>query len=100
MRRFLIGLFLLVVCKDVLPYMPSEMLGVAADNLARLSGKYLLVGWRVGDKHSGIPHSALAESDMVALFERRGLRMDRFQTSRLRMALNETTYGVFVNTHV
>lgn len=48
--------FDLVVCKDVLPYMPSEMLGVAADNLARLSGKYLLVGWRGGDKHFGIPH--------------------------------------------
>lgn len=92
--------FDLVVCKDVLPYVPSERLGVAADNLARLSGKYLLVGWHVWERHSGIPHSALAEADMVALFERRGLRMDRLQTSKLRIALNKSEYGVFVNTHV
>ena len=92
--------FDLVVCKDVLPYIPSEKLVVAADNLARLSGKYLLVGWHVGERHFGIPHSALAESDMVVLFERRGLRMDRFLTSKLRIALTKSEYGVFVNTHV
>ncbi len=92
--------FELVVCKDVLPYVPREYWDVVADNLARLSSKYLLVSWRVGDKHQDVPHSTLAESDVVSLFERRGFRMDRLQTSRLRVTLNQSEYGVFVNTHL
>lgn len=92
--------FELVVCKDVLPYVPSDKLELAADNLVRLSSKYLLVSWYVGGKHSSIPHSTLTESDVVALFERRGFRLDRFQTSKLRITLNKSEYGVFINTHV
>lgn len=92
--------FELVVCKDVLPYIPSEKIEIVADNLACLSSKYLLLSWCVGEKHSSIPHSTWAESDVVSLFESKGLRMDKLQTKKLRMTLNKSEYGVFVNTHV
>lgn len=92
--------FELVVCKDVLPYVPLDCLDVVADNLVNLSSKYLLVGWYVGEKHYGISHSVLSESDVMSIFEKRGFRMDRFQTSKLRTTLKKSEYGVFINTHV
>lgn len=88
--------FELVVCKDVLPYIPSNKLELAIDNLARLSSKYVLVSWCVGDRLMGIPHSTLTESDAIPLFERRGLRLDKFLTSKLRITLNKSEYGVFI----
>lgn len=80
--------FDLVVCKDVLPYIPQEMEYVAIRNLAALSSHFILLSWQVPELMRNIHYRELREKDVLLHFEEEGFVEERYITAMLRMALN------------
>ena len=80
--------FDLVVCKDVLPYIPSEMEHVAIHNLAALSSHFILLSWKVPTSLEGVCFRKMQEEDLLAHFEEEGFVVERYITTMLHMTLN------------
>lgn len=92
--------FELVVCKDVLPYIPKDKLRDVVANLANISSAYILLGWNVPDNLAYIAHNDIDVTNLVSLFEKQGFKLEKSQTSRICVTLNSKKYGVFVCTDV
>ncbi len=88
--------FELVVCKDVLPYIPVERLELAVPNLSRLSSWCVIVSWHVSENHQGVAHHDLKENEVRDLFRKCGLIPDRMQTNRLRKVMRQDECLVLV----
>lgn len=88
--------FELVVCKDVLSYIPVERLELAVSNLSRLSSWCVIVSWYVSEIHQGVAHHTLDESEVRDMFGRYGLVPDRIQTNRLRKVMSQDKCLVLV----
>lgn len=79
--------FDLVVCKDVLPYIPQELERMAVHNLAKLSSRFILLSWNVPDGLSALPHRQV-EEDALLLLESEGFTQERYMTGNLHVLLN------------
>jgi len=80
--------FDMVLCKDVLPYMPAEQIRKAVMNLAKLSDRYILLTW-YEDRHvSALPITYYTEEDMIVLMSEVGYTPDTLLNRQLK-ELNE-----------
>ena len=68
--------FDMVLCKDVLPYIPAEQIKKAVKNLAKLSGRYILLSWYERRYVSALPITYYTEKDMIILMSEVGYTTD------------------------
>ena len=66
--------FGMVLCKDVLPYIPAEKIKKAVMNLAKLSDRYILLSWYEYGYVSSLPITYYTEGDMIALLSEVGYK--------------------------
>lgn len=77
--------FDLVVCKDVLPYIPCICEATAIRNLVKLSSRFILLSWATA---SPIPACRVVDKDkLIKAFENEGFSMEPYMTARLRVLL-------------
>lgn len=76
--------FDLVVCKDVLPYIPKQKEKKVIENLTNLSSHFILLGWNCEYKGRTLDENVLASQ-----FSQRGFEIERYMTRKLRMALKK-----------
>lgn len=79
--------FDLVVCKDVLPYIPVELETVAIRNLATLSSHFIVLSWKVPSAMEGVSIRTMDEKKVLTLFEQEGFVVEIFTTNMMRMTL-------------
>ena len=87
--------FDLVVCKDVLPYIPGAKLDKAISNLARLSRSYVLVGCTVSDRQSQMRHFRHDAQVIIGCFADHGFVLDKDRTRELRISMKPQEYYLF-----
>jgi SAM-dependent methyltransferase len=80
--------FDMVLCKDVLPYIPAEQIRTALKNLAKLSDRYILLSWSEGRHVSALPMNYYTEEDMIVLMSELGYTPDTLLNRQLK-ELNE-----------
>ena len=79
--------FDIVVCKDVLPYIPEKSASTAIRNLARLSSHFILLSWNVPDSVATFPHRDMTDEDIIPHFENEGYTVEKYMTARLHVVL-------------
>ena len=80
--------FDMVLCKDVLPYIPAGQIKKAVMNLAKLSDRYILLSWYEGRHVSALPITYYTEEDMIVLMSEVGYTPDTLLNRQLK-ELNE-----------
>lgn len=80
--------FDLVICKDVLPYIPAEYENKAISNLKNLTGTYLLISWYTDTDDKLI--RCKCEDDVVNLFIKAGFIILKEYTSQLRESIKDS----------
>ena len=88
--------FDLVVCKDVLPYIPKELEQTAIQNLTNLSAGFIILSWNVPEEFSVLPHRQIAEEALLALLKENNFVKERYMTANMRVILNSKDCCVFV----
>lgn len=86
----------LVVCKDVLPYIPQTLENKAIKNLTRLSSRFILLSWNIPNELASIAHRNLIEEDIFAQFEKENFVIEHFMTARMRVILNRKNCCLFI----
>lgn len=84
--------FELVVCKDVLPFIPKEKESKAIGNLARLSSHFILISWSCDGyaNYKNIPcPREMDKKDILSLFEHSGFVVEHFMTAKFRVIANK-----------
>ena len=76
--------FELVVCKDVLPYVPNTFLHKSVTNLARLSSHFILLSWKSDVKE---PMDVMDCAALFADFENEGFIIEKYLTARTQVML-------------
>lgn len=76
--------FDLVICKDVLPYIPENLETKAIENLALLSAKYILVSWYMQCEPADEGVRCRQEEEVVSLFECVSFKMNRELSAQIR----------------
>ncbi len=76
--------FDLVMCLDVLPYIPKEYEETAVDNLVKLCGKFLIIHWADNGGDSSCYANLRPANYIVDVFAQRGLKLNTFTTNFLR----------------
>ena len=77
--------FDLVVCKDVLPYIPDNLETTAIRNLALLSSRFILLSWSIAPS---VPACRNVNEDvLMAAFADEGFTIEKFMTARLHVIL-------------
>ena len=79
--------FDLVVCKDVLPYIPNKSIKKAIKNLAKLSSRFILLSWNVQPIEHISSKNNITEEEIAALFEHENFVIEPYMTAKLRMLL-------------
>ncbi len=79
--------FDLVVCKDVLPYIPMKWIKKAISNLALLSSHLIVLSWHVPEELSDIPCHHITEEMIVDEFRKIGFVVERYLTMQLHYAI-------------
>lgn len=79
--------FDLVVCKDVLPYIPDKKEHIAIKNLARLSSHAILLSWKVSNNYSSLSYRDITEKELILSFETEGFILEKYLTAKLRKVL-------------
>lgn len=87
--------FDLVVCKDVLNYIPKTHHEVAVKNLASLSSHFILISL-LEDTDETLRGTNCSMEDIVLLFEAYNFRFDRYFSARLHIALGRKDCGIFI----
>lgn len=87
--------FDIVVCKDVLPYIPTEFEQIAIGNLAKLSARFIILSWEVSDELVELAHRQVNEKTLIALFEKVYFEKDIYMTANLHAMLNRKSCCVF-----
>ena len=80
--------FDLVVCKDVLPYIPQEKEYTAIHNLSKLSAHFLVLSWEVPKEHYSISHRHITEENLLSLLKNERFIKEKYMTANLRVILN------------
>lgn len=79
--------FDMVVCKDVLPYIPQEQEQRAIRNLAKLSSRFIILSWEVPDEFSTPSHRQMSEETLLALFKNEKFEIEKYMTANMRVIL-------------
>ena len=87
--------FDIVVCKDVLPYIPTEFEQIAIGNLAKLSARFIILSWEVSDELVELAHRQVSEISLITLFEKVYFEKDIYMIANLRTMLNRKSCCVF-----
>lgn len=87
--------FDIVVCKDVLPYIPQDLVHIAIKNLTKLSARFIILSWDVPDELSTLPHRRISEDTLMSLLADDGFVKERYRTANLRVIQNRKDYCVF-----
>ncbi len=80
--------FDIVVCKDVLPYIPTELEQIAIINLTKLSARFIVLSWEVPEDMSELPHRQISEEKVLDLMNKEKFRKDVYMTTNLHVLLN------------
>ncbi|MDE5561305.1 MAG: class I SAM-dependent methyltransferase [Bacteroidaceae bacterium] len=80
--------FDIVVCKDVLPYIPTELEQIAIRNLTKLSGRFIILSWEVQEEISELPHRQVSEETLLSLMKNEKFVKEKYMTNDLRVLLN------------
>ena len=82
------GQFDIVVCKDVLPYIPKELGQMAINNLAKLSDRFIVLSWEVPEEMSELSHREISEEGILDLMKKEQFVQERYMTANLLVLLN------------
>lgn len=88
--------FELVVCKDVLPYIPKHLIANVINNLIKLSSHIILLSWHISDIQSYIPHHAVSKERLIDSFAKRNFIVEKFLTSQIQIIMNSEDYLIFI----
>ena len=88
--------FDMVICKDVLPYIPESMDSIAIHNLAQLSSRIVLVSWNKDCRQQHVRCRNLQAKYLVSMFETEGFVVEHYLTARVRMTLANANYCIFI----
>lgn len=88
--------FDMVVCKDVLPYIPQELVPVALRNLAKLSARFIILSWNIPEKLSMLPHRQVTESNMLAILAKEHFVQEKYMSANLRVIMNRKDCCVLI----
>lgn len=80
--------FDIVVCKDVLPYIPSPYIKNAITNLCKMSARFILLSWSVAEISNTI--SSINETELLSLFSERDFIIEPYLTSRVQIITKRT----------
>ncbi len=86
----------LVICNEVLPFIPERMLTMAVTNLARLSSHCILIGWENSCKDSDMSLSQITEENLRQMFEKEEFIIENYMTARLRLMTKNRNYCLFI----
>lgn len=78
----------LVVCKDVLPYIPTKKEYTVIKNLTKLSSRFILLSWNIPKETESIKHRCVIEQEIITKFEKEKFIIENFMTARMRVILN------------
>lgn len=83
--------FGLVICKDVIQYIPNHLVNKALDNLRAMTGRYLIINWSdVGNiDENGIHYNNKSETEVIGLFQKVGFIFNNELTIWTRAFLKE-----------
>lgn len=87
--------FDLVVCKDVLPYIPQDKEKIAIKNLARLSSHAILVSWNTTPALS-LRCREIDEAKLIQSFKEEGFVVERYMTARLHVIWQKNKCCLFL----
>ena len=82
--------FDLVICKDVLQYIPNGKTGTAIKNLARLSSHLILLSWNSPVESPMKPQTEISIELLCSSFDKCGFQIDEQRTSRLQIELGRS----------
>lgn len=88
--------FDMVVCKDVLPYIPQELVPVALRNLAKLSARFIILSWNIPEELSMLPHRQVVESNMLAILAKEHFVQEKYMSANLRVIMNRKDCCVLI----
>ena len=89
--------FGLVYCKDVLSYLPKKHIHQALRNLAKFSGKYILLNWQEKEVDSVLPCACYNEQDIDQIMDAVGFTPDPLLNRQIKAFHNECqSYKLFV----
>ena len=88
--------FDIVVCKDVLPYIPEISSSTAIRILSRLSSHFILLSWNVPDAVAAFPHRDMTDEDIILHFENEGYTVEKYMTARLHVVLKRKDCCVLI----
>lgn len=75
-----------MVCKEVLPYIPENLVSIAVRNFARLSSHFVLLSWNVLESIDSLSYREMAEEER---FEDEGYTVEKYMTARLHVLLKK-----------
>lgn len=85
--------FDLVLCKDVLPYIPESLEKKVLCNLNKLTGKYLLFNWN--EESNDKLKRCKKEKDIIDIFSSNGFHLLDAQTTQLRVSMKDSVYNKY-----
>lgn len=88
--------FDMVVCKDVLPYIPQELEHIALRNLPRMSAQFIILSWNVPEELSIVPHRQVEEKDMLDILGKEHFIQEKYMTANLRVIMNRQDCCVLI----
>ena len=88
--------FDMVVCKDVLPYIPQELETVALRNLAKLSAHFIILSWNVPGEQSTLPHRQVEGSSILSILAKEHFTQEKYMTANLRVIMNRKDCCVLI----
>lgn len=92
--------FDIVICKDVLNYIPQKLQPKAISNLAMLSARYVLLSWHTDENTGSQIENPIDEMTLVSEFEKCGFVIDNHFTFSIRLALRQKDCCVFCKKEV
>ena len=88
--------FDLVICKDVMPYIPVDKEAKALENLAKLTGRFLLVEWETGSLPSDTGKRCMKKETAISLFQQVEFQLDSLYTNKLN-SINQSIMNPSIN---
>lgn len=88
--------FHLVVCKDVLPYIPRARQQKAIENIARLSSHFVIVSWQAITEYLQIESYEIEEGELIQSFLQYGFIVENYMTARLRISVGRKDCCVLI----
>lgn len=88
--------FELVVCKDVLPYIPESLMPKAIRNLIAMSSHFILVSWKRESSDDVPQGNAWDEERITPEFEQGGFVKEKYLTTRMQIILKRTDCCIYM----